>query len=541
MSPVGAAVAPGDSSCTVSFRDTPLQIVNPVLAMRLRSRTDRQPLSGNRQRARSSSDLSATKDGSMNSTATPNDLLLAHDTAGPAVPVWLVSEKSDLSALKLDAAARAWAEANKFKGSARKLLPLPASDGGLSGVLFGIGDGNTGDPAGPGALLCGTLPAQLPPATYELHGAGADAELAAIAWGLGAYRFRRYKTTAKGDDMACLRLDKSIDRARVLAIVEAIWLGRDLINTPASDLGPADLEDATRKLGERHGATVRSVIGDDLLTQNFPMIHAVGRASPRAPRLIDLQWQRTGGRPDAPRISLVGKGICFDTGGLDLKPSSAMLLMKKDMGGAATVLALGSMIMALGLDVRLRVLVSAAENSVSGNAFRPQDVIKTRDGRTVEIGNTDAEGRLVLSDALSLADEESPDLLLTFSTLTGAARVALGPDLPPFYTDDEALAGQIASTGLALGDPMWRMPFWSGYEKNLDSEVADMGNVSESPFAGSIIAALFLRRFVKRARRFAHFDIYGWRQALRPLGPKGGETQGARAMLSVIERMTTRS
>ncbi len=477
----------------------------------------------------------------MTSTVTPKDLLLAHDTAGPAVPVWLTTEKSGLGPAKLDASPRAWADANKFKGTARKLLLLPGPGGELSGVLFGIGDGNTGDPAGPGALLCGTLPTQLPPGAYELQGAGPDAELAAIAWGLGAYRFRRYKTAVNADEIARLRLDKSVARNRVLAIVEAIWLGRDLINTPASDLGPAELEDAARKLGERHGATVRSVVGDDLITQNFPMIHAVGRASPRAPRLIDLQWQRPGGRPDAPRISLVGKGICFDTGGLDLKPSSAMLLMKKDMGGAATVLALGSMIMALGLDVRLRVLVPAAENSVSGNAFRPQDVIRTRDGRTVEIGNTDAEGRLVLSDALSLADEETPDLLLTFSTLTGAARVALGPDLPPYYTDDEALAGQIAAAGLALGDPMWRMPFWAGYEKTLDSEVADMGNVSESPFAGSIVAALFLRRFVKRARRFAHFDIYGWRQALRPLGPKGGETQGARAMLSVIEGMVPRS
>lgn len=477
----------------------------------------------------------------MTSSATPADLLLAPDTAGPAVPVWLVNEKAGLAETTLDAPARAWADANKFKGAARKLLLLPGPAGGLSGVLFGIGEGNTGDPAGPGALLCGMLPAQLPPGTYELHGAGAGAELAAIAWGLGAYRFRRYKTAANGDQMARLRLDRTVDRDRVLAIVEAIWLGRDLINTPASDLGPAELEAAARTLGERHGASVRSVVGDALLVENFPMIHAVGRASPRAPRLIDLKWQRPGGRPDAPRISLVGKGICFDTGGLDLKPSSGMLLMKKDMGGAATVLALGSMIMALGLDVCLRILIPAAENSVSGNAFRPQDVIRTRDGRTVEIGNTDAEGRLVLSDALSLADEEAPDLMLTFSTLTGAARVALGPDLPPYYTDDETLAGEIGKAGLALGDPMWRMPFWSGYEKTLDSEVADMGNVSESPFAGSIVAALFLRRFVKRARRFAHFDIYGWRQALRPLGPKGGETQGARAMLSVIERLSARS
>jgi leucyl aminopeptidase len=266
------------------------------------------------------------------------------------------------------------------------------------------------------------------------------------------------------------------------------------------------------------------------------MIHAVGRASTRAPRLIDLDWQRPGGRDDAPKITLVGKGICFDTGGLDIKPSSGMLLMKKDMGGAATALALGAMIMALGLDVRLRVLIPAAENSISGNAFRPQDVITARDGRTVEIGNTDAEGRLVLSDALSLADEDTPDMLLTFSTLTGAARVAVGPELVPVYTDDDAFAAEIATAGMKVGDPTWRMPFWAGYERNLDSEVADMGNVADGPFAGSIIAALFLRRFVKHARRFAHFDIYGWRPAAKPLGPKGGEPQTARALLEVIER-----
>jgi leucyl aminopeptidase len=468
----------------------------------------------------------------------PADLLLAHDAAGTARPIWLARERAGLELPGLSAEARAWAEAHKFKGTARKLLTVPAGNGGVGGALLGIGDGNTGDPAGPGTLLAGLLPAQLPAGLYEIVGEGADAELAAIAWGLGAYRFRAYKTAAgNGEEAPRLKLAKAVDRARVLAIVEAVWRARDLINTPASDMGPAELEAAARDLAREHGATVTSVVGEDLLTQNFPLIHAVGRASTRAPRLIDLTWAKPGGRPDAPRVSLVGKGICFDTGGLDLKPSAGMLMMKKDMAGGATVLALGQMIMALGLDVRLRVLVSAAENSVSGNAFRPLDVIRTRDGRTVEIGNTDAEGRLVLSDALTLADDEAPDLLLTFSTLTGAARVALGPDLPPFYTDDEELAGRIASVGAAVGDPMWRLPFWNGYEKNLDSEVADFSNVSEGPFAGSITAALFLRKFVKRARRFAHFDIYAWRQAQRPLGPKGGEPQGARAMLAVIEGM----
>jgi leucyl aminopeptidase len=260
------------------------------------------------------------------------------------------------------------------------------------------------------------------------------------------------------------------------------------------------------------------------------MIHAVGRASTRPPRLIDVTW----GRADAPRVTLVGKGICFDTGGLDIKPASAMLLMKKDMGGAAAALALAHMVMAGALDVRLRVLIPAAENSIAGNAFRPGDVLTSRAGKTVEIGNTDAEGRLVLADALALADEERPDTLVSFATLTGAARVALGPELPPLYTDDDAFAGALAAAGLRVGDPVWRMPFWSGYESSLDSPVADMNNVADGPFAGSVTAALFLRSFVKQARRFAHFDIYGWRPAPKPLGPKGAEVQAARAVFEVM-------
>ena len=261
------------------------------------------------------------------------------------------------------------------------------------------------------------------------------------------------------------------------------------------------------------------------------MIHAVGRASPRAPRLIDLSWGRVG----APKVTLVGKGICFDTGGLDLKAAAGMLLMKKDMGGAATVLALGHMIMATGLDVRLRILIPAAENSVAGNAFRPGDVIRSRAGITVEIGNTDAEGRLVLADALALADEEAPEIIATVSTLTGAARTALGPDLPALYVDDDELAAQILQSGLRVADPFWRMPFWSGYATSLDSSVADINNVSGEAFAGSVIAALFLRRFVTKARSFAHFDAYCWRQSAKALGPRGGEAQGARGLFAALE------
>ena len=298
-------------------------------------------------------------------------------------------------------------------------------------------------------------------------------------------------------------------------------------------MGPEELELAARDLARRHGAQIQSTVGEDLLAENFPLIHAVGRASTRPPRLIDIQW----GNSAAPKVTLVGKGICFDTGGLDIKPAGAMLNMKKDMGGAATVLGLASMIMALGIGVRLRVLLPIAENAVSGNAFRPRDIIKSRAGTTIEIGNTDAEGRLVLADALALADEEKPDLMLSFATLTGAARIAMGPDVSPFFCDDDQLAHDITKAGDEVGDPLWRLPFWSGYDVALDSDIADVNNISEMNTAGAIIAALFLRRFVKQASRYAHFDIFGWMPKPKPVGPKGGEGQGARAMLEVITAM----
>jgi len=402
--------------------------------------------------------------------------------------------------------------------------------------VLGLGDGRSGEPSGSSDLLVGGLAASLPAATYRLEGAE-QPERAALAWGLGGYRFRRYKTAAETEPRARLAWPDGVDRKRVLATLEGVWLGRDLINTPASDLGPAELEAAARELAARHGAAIRVVTGEALLAENFPMIHAVGRASTRAPRLIDLRWDGSDGK--GPRVSLVGKGVCFDTGGLDIKPSSAMLLMKKDMGGAASALALGHVIMALALPVRLRVLIPAVENSIAGNAFRPSDVLASRSGKTVEVGNTDAEGRLVLADALALADEEAPDWLLCFATLTGAARVALGPDLPALFTDDDGLATSLAAAGLEVGDPVWRMPLWNGYERNLDSEVADMGNVADGPFAGAVTAALFLRRFVAKARRFAHFDLYGWRPAPRALGPKGGEPQTARAVLEALGKEWT--
>lgn len=454
-----------------------------------------------------------------------------------AIPIHLLrSSPTEMGLSGLPDTARRWLDTSGFDPrTARKQALIPGDDGGVSGVVLSLGNGRSGEPCGPSELLVGQLAASLPKGDFALaDDASCDATLAAIAWGLGAYRYRRYKSSASSNGIARLVVPPRADRKAVTDIVEGVWLGRDLINTPASDLGPDELEAAARTLAQKHGASLYVTVGDDLLTANFPMIHAVGRASTRAPRLVDLRWAKVGGRADAPRITLVGKGICFDTGGLDIKPSSGMLLMKKDMGGAATALALGHMIMASGLDVRLRILIPAAENSISGNAFRPSDILKSRAGLSVEVGNTDAEGRLVLADALALADEETPDTLLCFATLTGACRVALGADLPGLFTDDDAFARDIAAAGDAVGDPVWRLPLWPGYDRNLDSEIADLGNVSDGPFAGAITAALFLKRFVKQAKRFAHVDLYGWRPAARPLGPKGGEPQSARAMFGLL-------
>ncbi len=467
----------------------------------------------------------------------PSDLLLPADSALPTRPLWLVRPSSlDDLMQSLTPAQAQWLRSLGFRGAARKFALLPAADGSIAGAVLGLGEAPEKPGTEPSVTFTGLLPALLPPGAYHLATESPDAELASIAYGLGAYRFRRYKS-GDADPQAQLKLPANVTATRVKAIVEAVTLGRDLINTPSNDMGPAELEAAARALAARHGATVTSIVGDDLLAQNFPLIHAVGRASPRAPRLIEIR----AGRADAPKVTLVGKGICFDTGGLDIKPSSGMLIMKKDMGGAATALAIAHMILATRLDVRLRVLLPTAENSIAGNAFRPGDVIRSRAGRTVEIGNTDAEGRLVLADALSLADEERPDQLLTFATLTGAARVAVGADFAPYYTDDADLARAIEAAGSAVADPVWRMPLATPYDGLLDSPVADMNNVSEGGFAGSIIAAIFLKRFVSKAHRFAHFDIYGWRQSAKPLGPKGGETNAARAVFEMLRRQYGRA
>ena len=320
-----------------------------------------------------------------------------------------------------------------------------------------------------------------------------------------------------------------VDGEELSRAAEAVTLCRDLINTPSNDLGPAELEDAVRKLAAQHGAAI-NVINGEALEKGFPLIHAVGMGSKRSPRLIDLTW----GKESAPKITLVGKGVCFDTGGLDIKPASGMLNMKKDMGGAATALALAHMIMAGGLKVRLRVLVPAVENSISGISFRPRDVYVSRKGLSVEIGNTDAEGRLILADALALADEEKPALIADFATLTGAARVAMGPELAPFFTDDDALAGDLMAAGTREYDPLWRMPLWRPYDSMLDSKVADFNNVGSGPHGGAITAALFLRRFVE-AKSWLHLDIFAWTASAKPGRPEGGELQSARAIYAMLK------
>ena len=443
-----------------------------------------------------------------------------------SIPIWFVTKETDAQVRDaLDAPARAFAASASFEPKPGQMLLLPGKDGGLSGVLFGL---EAADKP-PDRFLPGRLPTLLPAGTYRFANAPHDTRLAALAFALGAYKFTRYRKADAGG--VTLALPEGVDGADLSRIAEGVALARDLINTPANDMGPAELGEAARTLAARHGATARSIVGDDLLAQNFPLIHAVGRASPRAPRLIDFTW----GDPAAPKITLVGKGVCFDTGGLDLKPSSGMLIMKKDMGGAACVLGAAHMIMDAKLKVRLRVLIPAVENAVSGAAFRPLDVYRSRLGLTVEIGNTDAEGRLVVADALALADEEAPDLVVDMATLTGAARVALGPELPPFYTHDDALAADLARHAHVEQDPLWRMPLWQPYDPLLDSKVADMNNVSSGAFAGSITAALFLNRFVEKAKAWAHLDVYGWTPSAKPARPEGGECQAARALYALLK------
>ncbi|MBI3701019.1 MAG: leucyl aminopeptidase family protein [Afipia sp.] len=448
--------------------------------------------------------------------------------ASPAdsIPITFVTKSTLDSALAaLPPVADQFAKASGFAGKPGQHLGLPDAKGALTQVLFGIEEKDAAwhDPFQPGQL-----PGLLPAGIYRFANAPHDARLATLAFALGSYKFGRYRKIEPS--RARLVLPHGIDAIEISRTAEAAFLARDLINTPSNDMGPDELAGAAKALADKFGAQYSTIVGDDLLKRNFPLIHAVGRASARAPRLIDFTW----GNASHPKVTLVGKGVCFDTGGLDLKPSSGMLIMKKDMGGAANVLALAHMIMSAQLKVRLRVLIPAVENSVAGNAFRPLDIFPSRKGVTVEIGNTDAEGRLVLADALALADEEKPDLLVDLGTLTGAARVALGPDLPPFYTNDDMLADEVEIYARSENDPLWRMPLWPPYDSWLDSKVANLNNAPAGTFAGSITCALFLQRFVEHAKSWLHVDIYGWTPTAKPGRPEGGECQAARAVYKLL-------
>jgi leucyl aminopeptidase len=446
--------------------------------------------------------------------------------AASAIPITFTT-KSNWEAVRarLGEESRQFALANGFAAKPGACLALPAADGKIAHVLFGLEDDASKfrDPFRPGQL-----PGLLPAGVYRFANEPHDTRLATLAFALGSYRFNRYRKI----DAPEVRLvaPDGVDVSAISRTAAAATLARDLINTPSNDMGPEQLALAAQHLATRFGASFDCIVGNDLTRQNFPLIHAVGMASSRAPRLIDLSW----GDPAHPKVTLVGKGVCFDTGGLDLKPSAGMLIMKKDMGGAANVLALAQMVMDAGLKLRLRVLIPAVENALAGNAFRPLDVFTSRKGITVEIGNTDAEGRLVLADALTLACEDKPDLLIDMGTLTGAARVALGPDLPPFYTNDETLAVDLARCARKENDPLWRLPLWPAYDAWLDSKIADVNNAPSGTFAGSITCALFLQRFVDDAKSWLHLDIYGWTPSAKPARPEGGECQAARAVFALL-------
>jgi leucyl aminopeptidase len=450
--------------------------------------------------------------------------IFASASAAPAVPLLFVNAENFAEAGKiLDAREHAFVRACGFEPKPGRHLFVPAADGKLAGVLFGIepADEPVKDLFRPGQLV--TL---LPPGTYRFANAPHDARLAALAFALGAYQFGRYRKTDARD--VRLMLPAGVDGDDLTRIAEGVTLARDLINTPSNDMGPDELEAAARALAKQHGGKVQVTAGEELARQ-FPLVHAVGQGSPRAPRMIDIGW----GDPGNAKVTLVGKGVCFDTGGLDIKTDTGMLNMKKDMGGAATALALAHMIMARGLKLRLRVIVPAVENSISGTAFRPRDIYRSRKGITVEIGNTDAEGRLILADALTLADEDAPALVADFATLTGAARVALGPDVPPFFTDDDALAAELSAAASAENDPLWRLPLWRPYEAMLESKVADLNNVGSGGQGGAITAALFLRRFIA-AKSWLHLDIFAWNAAAKPGRPEGAECMSARALYALL-------
>lgn len=455
-----------------------------------------------------------------------------------ALPLWLLyeAEVEDWKNAQ-PAHVAAWLGEHQFKAEKHRVLLVPDPSGAAMLAVAGLGKRQ-------GELSLwhvAGLPERLPPRRYRpaQNFTAAEATQLCLGFAYGAYRYERYRP-AKPERLATLEPPENADRAYVALAIEALTWARDWINTPASDLGPAQLAAAARTLAQRHQAQYREWIGEELLTANFPAIHAVGRASAEPPRLSEIRWSPRGGPSGLPRLALVGKGVCFDSGGLDIKPSAGMALMKKDMGGAAVALALAHMLMSRGLRAELHVLVPIVENSIGGNAYRPGDVLATRKGLSVEVGNTDAEGRLVLCDALALADAERPDLIIDFATLTGAARVALGPELPALFGTSDALTAELARSCAAAHDPVWPMPLWMGYDEELGSKIADLNNVAASGLAGAIFGALFLKRFVTAAAQWMHLDLYAWNPRERPGRGVGAEAQAVRGVYSyLLERYGT--
>ena len=419
---------------------------------------------------------------------------------------------------------KAWLEANSFKGRAGELVALPNAEGKIEKYAFGLGEKGKSHP-----MVTGLAAAKLSDGAFELKGDFVDPNIAALGFRLGGYKFTNFK---KSEQKVELAGTEGADAHEVALMAEAAELARDLINRPANDLGPDTYEKVIRDFAKSHGADVRSIVGDDLLAQNFPMIHTVGRASAQAPRLLDFTW----GNQDAPKVTLVGKGVIFDSGGLDIKPAANMLLMKKDMGGSANILGLAHAIMSAKLNVRLRVLIPVVENAISGSAFRPGDILPSRDGMSVEIGNTDAEGRLILADAITLADEEAPEVMIDMATLTGAARVAVGTELAALFSSDDEFAASMMAEGLPSADPLWRLPLWDNYDELLASPVADVNHISPGGFGGAITAALFLRRFVKNTKNWSHIDMMAWADKPRPGRPVGGTEQGQRAAYLALKK-----
>jgi leucyl aminopeptidase len=462
-------------------------------------------------------------------------MFFTDETSG-SIPIHFVYEDGFEGWLgEQDEPTRNWTGSNAFRGEKNKVLLIPGPTGKPRSVLLGLGRKSQRE--GISCWSAAGLPDRLPEGRYHIASSldGPAATQFTLGWAYGQYRFDRYRKAPTSKNVE-LRAPRGADLAEVERLRAATALARDLINTPANDMTPESLANAAVAVARRFGCRHRQVIGDALLAERFPAIHAVGRASSVAPRLVDMEW----GDASHPKVTIVGKGVCFDTGGLDIKPGASMLLMKKDMGGAAVALAVAQAVMDAKLPVRLRVIIPAVENAIAGNAFRPGDVLSTRKGLTVEVGNTDAEGRLILCDALALADEERPELLIDFATLTGAARVALGPELPAVFSNDESVAADLVRTAHAEFDPAWLLPLWSGYDDELTSKVADVNNVSSSGFAGAIFGALFLRRFVADAKTWLHFDIYGWNGKDRPGRPVGAEPQCARAVYAYLKNRFAR-